>query len=219
MDIATATYVKKTIGNSNKSRTPDDSVFNNLIERVGEDNKIKIVDFLNLFYYFIVCYSRFWLRRHANWDAKWVKIHGGSFNYALASELQSKDMLLRIQEQLNVYRKNYNNTKKACRNDIALARTKYLTEERVAEMMDFFTESLYDMVNCISKPVIFVSTDIKANLYKYKDIKSKTRATIPGKSSKINYAALQAILNDTSAITSKSTNMIEVTFFGSNATH
>ena len=77
-----------------------------------------------------------------------------------------------------------------------MVRAKYLTDDRKQEILDFMHESLYDIIHSVAQPVKLVSTDIQAKLNKYKDVKSKTRPSIPIRSSKINHEALKAILEE-----------------------
>lgn len=232
MDIRTLTYTKKTIDkthqDTNKWIKTDDAVFNDLGELVSNEDKIKIADLLNLFYYFIICYSKNCFKKDAEWNYKYKYFThyqtkknyqtGNTFDYHIANELQSHTTLLKIQRQLNIYRKDYFKLKRKCNSDIDMVRTKYLTDERNSEILNFMHESLYDIINFVAKPVKLVSTDIQAKLNKYKDIRSKTKPTIPFKTSKINYDAMKAVLGNAwnngsnGSNSSNSSNMIEVAF-------
>jgi hypothetical protein len=227
MDIRTLTYTKKTIdkdqSDTNKWIKTDDTVFNDLGEHASIEEKIKIADLLNLFYYFIICYSKNCFKKDAEWNFKYKYFThyqtkkyyqtGNTFDYHIANELQSHTTLLKIQRQLNIHRKDYFKLKRECNSNMNMVRTQYLTDERKTEMLDFIHESLYDIINFVAKPVKLVSTDIQAKINKYKDIRSKTRPTIPLKTSKINYDAMKAVLGDNwNSDGTNSSNMIQVSF-------
>lgn len=212
MDIRTLTYSsKKGVEKeykTNKWIKTDDAVFNDLAEQLSIEHQIKIADLLNLFYYFIICYSKNCFKKDADWRNKYKYfthyqtkknyLTGSTFDYSVANDLNSHTILLKIQRQLNIYRKEYFKLKKAFNSDMNMVRAKYLTDDRKQEIIDFMHESLYDIIHFVAQPVKLVSTDIQAKLNKYKDIKSNTRPTIPIKtgSSKINYEALKAILEE-----------------------
>jgi hypothetical protein len=228
MDIRTLTYSKTGISkehNTDKWIKTDDAVFNDLGEQISIEHQIKIADLLNLFYYFIICYSKNCFKKDADWRNKYkyfthyqtkkYYLTGNTFDYSVANELNSHTTLLKIQRQLNVYRKTYFQIKKNCNSDMNIVRTKYFTDECKTEMLDFMHESLYDIINFVTKPVKLVSTDIQAKINKYKDIRSKTRPTIPLVSKKINYDAMKAILGDNwkdSSNSSNSSNMVDIAF-------
>ena len=99
-----------------KWKAPNDEVFNKLGELVSEAEKVRIADFLNLFYYFIICYSKKCFKRFSVWDtSRWNKknqyssltIESIKFNYELANEFNSHGRLLEIQKRMNQYRQEF----------------------------------------------------------------------------------------------------------------
>ena len=64
MDIRNLTFQKN--GGIEKTKTQltnkwtklDDTIYNNLAELVSDEDKEKIADLLNIFYYLIICYSK-----------------------------------------------------------------------------------------------------------------------------------------------------------------
>lgn len=188
--------VKKTLQQQHPKKTNkwsdiNDSVFNLLADHVNNDEKIKIADFLNMFYYFIICYSKTCYKKGCNWNKKYTEsthyitnkpiINGNTFDHDRANELQAHTLILDMQKALNIYR-----------NEFLINKQNYLNEIKIKSIMIFIDESLYTLANIIAEPVKVLSTDIrcKINIYKIK----KT-PIIPKKSANINYEALEKILN------------------------
>lgn len=236
MDIRNLTFQKN--GGIEKTKTQltnkwtklDDTIYNNLAELVSDEDKEKIADLLNIFYYLIICYSKMCFKKNADWNKEYkVFTHyknkkkctmGNTFDYDLANDLDSHTILLNIQKQLYAYRKQYyeikhkhnpdnNKNESICK----YINTKYFTDDKKREIIDFINESLYDIVKYISPPVKLISTDVKAKLDKYKTIKSKAR---PNLNPKYDTSVIKAILgydvNIISGRGSGTSNMIEVSF-------
>ena len=80
----------------------DDSIYDALSSKVNIDDKNKIADFLDLFYYFIICYSKMCFKKHALWESKYVYfthyktkkayIIGNTFNYQLANDTNAQNV-------------------------------------------------------------------------------------------------------------------------------
>jgi hypothetical protein len=234
MDIRNLTFqknggIEKTKKYSTNRWTKlDDSIYNNLAELVSVEDKEKIADLLNIFYYFIICYSKMCFKKNADWHKEYkVFTHyknkkkytmGNTFDYDLANDLNSHTILLKIQKQLYVYRKQYHEIKHTHNPDniknesiFQYATTTYFTDDKKQEIIDFINESLYDIVKFITPPVKIISADVQAKLDKYKTIKSKTR---PNLNPKYDAEVIKTILGYDANIISRSgtSNMIEVSF-------
>jgi hypothetical protein len=214
----------------------DDSVYDNLAELVSDEEKEKIADLLNIFYYFIICYSKMCYKKNANWEKKYtVFTHykskqtytmGNTFDYALANELNSHSIILTMQKKMYTYRKEYLKVKKNCGlncekpDDLPQYITNtFFTTDKKKEMLDFIHESLYDIVKFISPPVKLTSSDINAKVNKYKKIKSNTRINL---NPKLNEDVLKRILGydtDITNIFNSASKMIMVHLGGSNTSN
>jgi hypothetical protein len=204
-DVRLLTFKPKNSSVTLRSVHPDDSVFNDLADHVNEEDKIKISEFLNLYYYFIICYSKTCYKRTANWNdnykyymwhGKRYKHFGGAFNYDLANETQSHGILLKIQHDMFELRKNYDIDENA--------RYKYWTNTMITFVMGFINQSLYDLCNVIADPVRIICDDIRIKLLKYKSLKPYR------KSSKCDFNALIRIVGPVSPLNKPSSNMIEL---------
>lgn len=204
-DVRLLTFNPKKSSVTLRSVHPDDSVFNDLADHVNEDDKIKISEFLNLYYYFIICYSKTCYKRTANWNdhykyymwhGKRYKHFGGAFNYDLANETQSHGILLKIQHDMFELRKSYDIDENA--------RYKYWTNTMITFVMGFINQSLYDLCNVIADPVRIICDDIRIKLLKYKSLKPYR------KSSKCDFNALIKIVGPVSPLNKPSSNMIEL---------
>ena len=183
----------------------DDSVFNDLAEHVTEEDKFKISDFLNLYYYFIICYSKTCYKRNANWHdnyryykyrGKQYKHFNTAFNYNLANETHSHEVLLKIQGEMFNIRKMYKI------DDIA--RNNFWNFDTVKFIMEFINQSLYYLCNIIADPVRLVCDDIKTKMEKYKHIKPfKT-------SNKCDFNALIKVIGPFNPLEQNNSNMIEI---------
>jgi hypothetical protein len=230
MDVRKITYQDAGIhkSKSNKWNNLDDSIFNTLAELVDGVEQEKISDLLNIFYYFIICYSKMCFRKDANWDNEYkLFTHyknkkkctmGNTFDYDLANTLNSHSILLNIQKKLYSYRKQFFQIKSSdslngVRPDIRTQYviTKFFTDEKKQEILDFINESLYDITKFITPPVKLISSDINAKINKYKNIKSKTRVNL---NPKYNEQTLKAILGYD---VKSDYAMTEITFKGGNA--
>lgn len=192
-EISARTYynlASETEFSTNKWAPANDEVFNKLWETGDEKHKEMISDFLNLFYYFIVCYSKKCFKKHANWRSSRYKSTFRSltqeeikFNYELANDNDSHAILLEIQRRMHRYRQEYKKT---------IAQRKiYLTSDKQRELTTFIQESIDLICTDIQEPVIFVSLDIKTKIAKY-TANLKTRQKHK-KSKKLNYAVLEAL--------------------------
>jgi len=189
-DIRSLTYSALAIQSefsSNKWKPNNDEVFNKLGELVQEQEQAHIADFLNLFYYFIICYSKKCFKKYGLWQSsrtnKSLSHKIIKFNYELANENDTHGKLLEIQRCMNQYRQEYK---------IAVDNCKlYHTNDKKREMVLFIEESLNLICTDIQEPVILTSYDIKAKIAKYtKDLSEKQKRK---KSTKLNYAVLDTL--------------------------
>ena len=192
---------------SRKWKPPSDEVFNKLGERVRKNEQKMIADFLNLFYYFIVCYSKKCFKKHGVWQSSRYKykanyntsvvgntsVLGNTtlpheailFNYEIANDNDSHGKILEIQRRMNLYRQEFKYAE-----DIGKL---YLTNDKTREMTLFIEESLEIICTDIQEPVILTSYDIKSKIDKYtEDLKHKKQKQ-KHKSLKLNYAVLEAL--------------------------
>jgi hypothetical protein len=202
----------------------DDCIYNNLSSLVNPEEENKITDLLNIFYYFIICYSKMCFKKNANWDKKYKYfthhiskkkyIMKNTFDYTLANDLKSNAILLEIQKQLYSYRKQYKEFKETLdlskikkNNKQKFIGAEFFTDEKKQEILDFINESLYDFVKFIAPPVKFISEDIKQKINKYNNIKSKTRSNFE---SKYDSDALKTIIQNTNIYNNN--NVFEFSF-------
>jgi hypothetical protein len=149
----------------------DDRVFDELATKVSDDEKVIISDFLNMFYYFIICYSKTCFKKTANWDLynksfneKKAYTFGKVFDYETANILDAHTKLLSIQKKMYDYRNDFG---KDTVKDKA-QRTRFWLRNQPSDIMEFINYSLRTMCNVISQPVLLISQDIKK---KWKNIK------------------------------------------------
>lgn len=173
---------------------PSDEVFNKLGELVDYAKQVKIADFLNLFYYFIICYSKKCFKKHGIWQPsryKHITNECIQFNYDLANETDAHSKILEIQTRMNRYRQEY----KAIINRGLI----YHTDFKIRELMNFIDESLEAICTDIQEPVKFTSYDIKCKMAKYTpphEFEAKQDGTLHKKhkkSQKLNYAVLEQL--------------------------
>jgi len=213
-----------------KCSKTDNTVFDDLASHISlsAEQKDKITDLLNLFYYFIIYYSKNCFRKNADWDFKYKYKHhqksnklyrvgntllantsvlgntllantsvlGNTFDYDKANSLNAHGILLKIQKQLNHYRKHYPETK--------IFRDRFWTPNKISEITIFIDKSLEQMVNIIAVPLKLISPDIteKLNKYKYLGLKGGVGG-VEGenkihkkKSAFINYDILHQVLGN-----------------------
>ncbi len=203
-EIRSLTYPKLAIQpefSKKKWIHPNDEVFNKFGELIKEQKHIpelaleedKISDFLNLFYYFIICYSKQCFKKNGNWDHPRYKQYYKNnrpypneqlpFNYELANETKAHTKLLEIQRRMNLYRHEY----KSIADNYKL----YFTNDKKREIKLFIEESLDIICTDIQEPVLMISYDVKAKITKYaENIQHRKKIK---KSTKLNYAVLDAI--------------------------
>ena len=170
---------------SNKWMPPNDDVFNKLAEMLSEKEQEMISDFLNLFYYFIVCYSKKCFKKNGIWQHSRHKLSQEAikFNYELANENESHNKILDIQRRMYKYRQEF---KYAIDNKKA-----YFIDDKTREIELFIRESLDIICSDIQEPVIFTSYDIKTKVAKYTtNLKERNKHK---KSQNLNYTVLEAL--------------------------
>lgn len=192
-DIRSLTYpnlASQSEFSSNKWQPPCDDVFNKLGEMVKEKEQEMISDFLNLFYYFIVCYSKKCFKKHGVWQPSKYKSKYTTlpdevirFNYKLANENDSHVKILEIQRRMNQYRHEF---KYSVDNDKL-----YFNNDKTQEIKLFIEESIEIICTDIQEPVILTSYDIKSKIAKYtKDFTERKKHKT---SSKLNYSVLAGL--------------------------
>jgi hypothetical protein len=195
-EIRSLTYSELAIQSefsSKKWKPPNDEVFNKLGDMIKEEEQEMISDFLNLFYYFIICYSKKCFKKHGIWQPSRYKLSQEEmrFNYELANEYDSHGKLLEIQRRMNIYRQEFKYA--------ADTGKLYLNDDKKRELQLFIEESLELICTDIQEPVIFTSYDIKVKISKYsndtRDMKEHKKSK---KSPKLNYAVLAALGLDVS---------------------
>lgn len=179
---------------ASKWKHANDDVFNNLAQHLEIDSdKLLIADFLNLFYYFIICYSKTCFKKHALWvqkDKKYMQREENLFRYSLANELDSHAKLLRIQKVMNDYRKEYA--------DVTSKHKLYFTESKKHEIMGFVKESVELLCTDIYDPVVLTSDDVKIKIHRYRDdaIEQQKKKKKTQRSPRLNYAVIDKLIAD-----------------------
>ncbi len=225
---------------SNKWTTLDDSIYDNLAELVCTEDKEKIADLLNIFYYFIICYSKTCFKKDANWNKDYkVFTHyknkkkysiGNTFDYDLANDLNSHSILLNMQKQLYAYRKEFSTIKQDhnlthIRADIRKPdgllykeqtplRNEYITKKY------FTNEKIKEIIDFINESLYdvikYITPPVKlisADIQaKINKYKNIKSKTRPNIPAKYNIEALKAILGYDANILSGTSNMVEFTF-------
>lgn len=198
--IRTLTYKKAndmTNDTGRKWKHPKDEVFDRLGALFEQEphKQVMVSDFLNLFYYFIICYSKTCFKKECNWGTGRWHPHSRQlsteiiFHYQVANELESHQQLLEIQSKMYQYRQEYELAINQCHNDIKRVIYNYFTDAKNTEIMQFIDEGLEKLCSDIQEPVMVISDDIKKKIAKYKKIIDERKKM--QKSDKINYAALE----------------------------
>lgn len=203
-----STFTKK------KWKLPKDEIFNKLAELIPEQ-QIKIADFLNMFYYFIICYSKTCFKKYGVWNPpRWqYRINCQNianctlFRYDLANRTESHQQLLEIQTRMYQYRQEYDTVRygKNHENYLTYRASDYFTDAKKTELLQFIDECIEKICTDIKDPVVLISQDIKDKLDKYIDIytyfddnpyKRRNKRKIQKKSSKINYEIFEQICKE-----------------------
>jgi hypothetical protein len=177
---------------NSKWKHSNDDIFNNLAEHMSCDiDKLLIADFLNLFYYFIIYYSKTCFKKNALWThKKYIKREDILFRYELANELDSHAKLLHIQKTMNDYRKEYT--------DVISKKKIYFTESKKDDLIIFIKESIAYLCTDIYDPIVFASEDIKIKIYRYRDnaIEQQKKKKKTQLSPKLNYEIIDKLIAD-----------------------
>jgi len=211
-----------------RGASTDDSVYEKVIEllstpeivekikvKLGNDNPNfskfniqQINDFLQLFYYFIVCYSKSCFKKKAEWDKPMYNDSGrsrleGLFNYILANSMNTHTKLLDIQSELYKYRNRY---KYALKYGIT-----FWTIDNICKFIRFTETNIKLICNEISMPVINIAPNISELVKKYNEI-----YPVPvKKSSLINYEVFQQLQQEHSSLLENNSNLITIELHGS----
>uniref|UniRef100_A0A6C0HMT6 Uncharacterized protein n=1 Tax=viral metagenome TaxID=1070528 RepID=A0A6C0HMT6_9ZZZZ len=149
----------------------DDIVFEQIETQLTEQ-QIKIShNFIDVFYYLIVSYSKSCFKRHGNWkhhNYQWQIKTSAVFDYKLANDNLCHRKLLDIQRKMQTYRKDYlhlqNEQKKNTINSLYTKNTqhtyitiefqrKLFTNKYVADYIEFAKDSLRQFSDIIIKPI------------------------------------------------------------------
>lgn len=188
----------------------DDNVFEELCEYISETDQIIVADFLNLFYYFIICYSKTCFKKNSNWDTRYKFIscknkreilYRQVFDYEKANSLEAQKKLLEIQSSMYKYRNQY---KSALEYNIV-----FFNDEKISEILKFMNKSLNILANIICLPITYMSPDVemKIKTYKTEDFELPKK-----KSAKINYEVLEKINTTCKDLIFNTSNMITFNF-------
>ena len=188
-DIRTLTYSNCVSANTgyrtSKWKQSDDSVFNILGAKVDSDYQVRIADFLNLFYYFIICYSKTCFKRNAKWTKYKKNLQNGLFSYDIANSNNSHKQILDIQSIMYRYRDQFSK-----KGDL------FFTDDKIKEIKQFIDESLDLLCNDIQEPVQLISSDVIEKIKKYKGEKQERDHKHPKKSTKLNYDVIAKLIAD-----------------------
>lgn len=182
-------------GSAKKLNLYHDDTFFEIIKKYLTPTQQKISqDFLDIFYYLIVCYSKVCFKRYANWrhhNSQWKQSNKtpfktqSIFDYELANETRSHELLLSIQYKMFKYRKTFATNRESL--------SELITPEFIVEYNIFTKDSLTKFADIIIKPVRIVRANILELLEKYSEIPKEGEQ--PNKKSRyINYDALQRVL-------------------------
>jgi len=204
-------------------RTPNDEIFIKLSETIQTEKEQKAIsDFLTLFYYFIVCYSKRCFRKNAQWYPSNYKISSSetqSFRYELANENKSHSKILNIQKRMYHYRQEYKNTIHSCKSILTLSDNTKMKKTKLAEQAtqaehpkdhpdtsrntNYFTKHKQDEIMLfIFESLELLCTDIQEPVillsFEIQNIISKYQDEIqkhktPKKSKKLNYDVLATL--------------------------
>jgi hypothetical protein len=170
-------------------KTSDDSVFSRLTNYIdNEADKEVIQEFMNIYYYLIIRYSKACFKKHDNWQKQ-------KFNYSLANELDCHHKLLCIQRQMSVFRRDFKSV---------FQKPVFYTPIKIAELLTFIKTEIKTLANVIYKPVSYISPHIIELIDKHKSEPARIY------SSKINYEVYNAIMKkDTEPQTNTPTQTTE----------
>lgn len=135
-------------------------------------------DLLKILNYTLMHYSR----NVFNYNGKWNKIKKTyDFDYDYINETKSSDDLIKIEKEFRKYARFFKD------HQVYDEKHKYMIEQ----YKKFISESMDTMVNKIIIPIECIMKRHTHIIEKYRDIFKKE----PKKSSKINYVALEKLLN------------------------
>ena len=140
--------------------------------------KTKLDDFLRLYHWIIVIYSRWCFKRNSEWNYTWE--HKQCFEYGIANETKSHTMLLEIQSHLIKYKNAY----------LGCVNTDKYIKENKDNILEFVNQSIIKIITIIVKPVLIISYEIKEIIKKYE---SRIPPPPPKKSKYLNYEVLKTL--------------------------
>jgi len=161
-------------------------VFRTLMKYLDEEQKTLMNDFLKIYYYFIVCYSKNCYKKYARWQSKYNKKY--IFVYSTLDNSMAQKQILEIQTKIINYRKEYKQTDEK----------QYFNQDKIKEILTFAKNSINLCCTDIREPVKFISTEINALLQFYKqkidnEKEENHQDKKQKKSQKLNYAVLEEL--------------------------
>jgi len=175
---------KRTLHMQDVQLIHNDIVFMKFKTYIPDNNDI-IDDFLHIFYYLIVCYSKRCFRYNGNWKShhKLFQLNiPVNFDYELSNKTSTHSKLLYIQKQMFKYRLEY----EAFSN---ISEKLLFTPAYCSKFITFINDSLILFVNEIIKPIKHISPTIMHLILKYNNL--ETIQNTSKKSMLINYDALK----------------------------
>lgn len=163
----------------------DNSIFEDLKYKLNESQREELEDFLDIFYYLIVNYSKncykYWSRWQKN-KKTWNKNFIPNFDYEGANLNNSHKDLLEIQKQMFTYRNQYRQKTNP--------KEEIFTTEFINNITTFINESLHIFYTSVINPLNYINPNILTKLKHYNSIYIKK----PKKSNKINYDVLENLI-------------------------
>lgn len=153
-------------------KTSDDSVYSRLAYHVSNDADKEIIqDFMNMYYYLMIRYSKACFKKHEDWQKQ-------KFNYSLANELDCHQKLLSIQRQMSAFRKQFKT---------AMQTPAFYTPNKIMELLNFIKTEIKTLANTIYQPVSYISQHIMVLIEKHKCEPARMH------SSKVNYEVFNVL--------------------------
>ena len=166
--------------------THDNSIFEDIKYKLNDYQKQQLEDFLDIFYYLIINYSKNCYKYNATWEPKsktWNKKFIPNFDYDGANKCNSHNDLLKIQRQMFIYRDDYRK--------YLTPKNNIFTIEFINKFTNFINESLHIFYVSVIEPLKYINPNILTKLQYHNEIYK----SIPKKSNKINYNVLEELIS------------------------
>lgn len=134
------------------------------------EDRQKINDFLELYYYAVICYSNKCFKTYSNkrlkntWTLKYK-----TFDYNLCDEYDSGTIMIKLQKKMNKYRSEY---------DQRDMRYEYYTEEKKMELLKFVNDGIYELIEFLIPPIYGAYSKFKDIIDKYKYVVKKSFTSV-----------------------------------------